>query len=195
VATGSDAAKAGLAVGDEIVTMDGHYVLSIADIQWALQKAPQQGIFKLGIQRHNERKLLTMDLPSNWRRRDGFAWRYTYNELKWKVLGLDQLKDVEEEEREKLGIEEDESAIRIGRVIQGTDRWRQTYCNLKAWNVGLRDEDIIVDIDLQRKLDASGFMAYILQQTKPGDDITLTVLRDGTRKQFKYQLNSLRNLK
>ena len=130
-----------------------------------------------------------------WNRRkpvpDEILWGYSYNELKWKVLGLDQLKEVNNEDGKRLGIQDDESAIRIGRVIQGESRWYRTYCNLEAWNVGLRDGDIILDIDGQGRLDESQFMAYILQEIKPRDNITLTVLRSGTRKKFTYQLNTL----
>ena len=192
VASGGEAERAGLKVGDRIHMVDGQPILSIADIQWTLNQAPKGGNLKLVVYREDARKQLTLELPEGWRRRGQFAWRYSYNELKWKVLGLDQLKEVNNEDRKRLAIQDDKSAIRIGRVIQGESRWYRTYCNLEAWNVGLRNGDIILDIDGQGRLDESQFMAYILQETKPRHNITLTVLRSGTRKKFTYRLNTLR---
>lgn len=192
VVAGSEAQKAGLKTGDQIRTFGGQHILSIADIQWVLHHAPKSGPLKLEVDRNGERRQLSLELPEGWRQRSQFAWRYSFNELKWKVLGLDQLKEVNDKERTRLGIQDGESAIRIGRVIEGKSRWQRTYCNLAAQRVGLRKGDIILDIDGRGRLDDSGFMAHILQRTKPRDSITLTVLRKGTRRKFAYRLNALK---
>ena len=187
-----EADRAGLRIGDQILRLAGQPILSIADIQWALHEAPDIGTISFEVDRNGEEKVISLTLPQGWRRRDGFAWRYAYNELKWKVLGLDQMKDIEEDQREKLGIGNRESAIRIGQVIRDKSPWFRTYCNLAAWKVGVRGGDIILDIDGQGRLDESGFMAYVLQETKPGDIINLTILRNGVRKKFTYRLNTLK---
>ena len=95
-------------------------------------------------------------------------------------------------ERRKLAIQGDESSIRIGEVIREKTRWHRLHCNLEAWKVGVRPGDIILDIDGRGRLSESGFLAYVLQEARPRDPITLTVLRDGARKRFTYPLGVLK---
>ena len=191
VASAGEAADAGLQVGDRIQRMNGQPVLSIADIQWVLDQAPKTGNLKLVVDRRGTQEQLNLKLTEGWKQRGKFAWRYSYNELKWKVLGLDQLRNLTEVKRKQLGIQKGESGIRIGKVITGKTRWHRANCNLSARRVGLRGGDVILSIDGQGRLDESRFMAYILQRTKPRDRITLTILRNGLRKKFTYPLKRL----
>lgn len=192
VTPGMEAAEAGLRPGDEILRMEDQPLLSIADVQWVLQQAPDEGTLALIVIRGGEEKRLTLTLRGGWRRRGEFAWRYTYNELKWKVLGLDRLAEVPEGERSALGIRDDESAIRIGDVMRDKTRWHRLNCNLEAWEVGIRSGDIILDVDGRGRQSESEFVAYVLQDRRPRDSITLTVLQDGARRRFTYPLNLLR---
>ena len=188
----SEADEAGLRSGDQILRLDGQPLLSIADVQWVLHQAPGTGTLHLVVARDDRQLRLTLKLREGWRRRGEFAWRYAYNELKWKILGLDKLTDVPDRERSALAIPDDESSIRIGEVMRNKTRWHRLNCNLEAWNVGVRPRDIILDVDGQGRQSQSEFMAYVLQDLRAGDKITLTVLRDGSRKRFTYPLNVLR---
>lgn len=192
VVPGGEAEKAGLQAGDRIRSAAGQPVLSIADVQWTLHQAPDRGTLRLVTERGGTERSVSLTLPDGWRRRSPFAWRYAYNELKWKVAGLDQLSDLDDSRRQAMGIGPGESAIRIGQVIRGTGRWQRTYCNLEAWKIGIRPGDIIVDVDGRGRLDQSGFLAYILQKTRPRQTITLRVLRNGSRKVFRYPLKALK---
>lgn len=192
VSPGGLAERAGLRAGDRILSVDGQPVISIADIQWALHRAPDRGSLRLEVSRGGRKNAMTLTLPAGWRRRGEFAWRYAYNELKWKVLGLDQLEALPDDRRRGLGVADGESALRIGRVIRGENRWYRTHCNLEAWKAGLRPGDVIVDIDGRGKLDESEFLAHVLQECRPGADITLTILRQRRRQKFTYPLNTLK---
>lgn len=192
VTPGSEAEEAGLRSGDQILRMEGQPLISIADVQWVLQQAPEEGTLAFVVERGGREKRLSLTLRKGWRRRGEFAWRYTYNELKWKVLGLDRLMEVPDGERRRLAIRDDESAIRIGDVMRDKTRWHRQRCNLEAWKAGLRPGDIILDADGKGRQSESEFMAYILQDTRPRDSITLTVLRDRGRRRFTYPLNVLK---
>ncbi len=60
-----------------------------------------------------------------------------------------------------------------------------------AHKAGLRRRDIILDVDGEDWQNESGFVAYILQRTKPAQEITLTVLCDGEQHRIRYPVKAI----
>lgn len=74
VAPDSFAAKAGLAAGDELVTLNGQRLISLADIQWALHTTPKDGKLTVTLRRKGATLEKTVALSGNWKESD-IAWR------------------------------------------------------------------------------------------------------------------------
>ena len=86
VAPGSIAERAGLRAGDEIATLAGQPLLSIADLQWVLHNAPAATKLPAQVRRAGEAVDLSLDLPEGWRRGD-ISWRATTWDLRRMGLG------------------------------------------------------------------------------------------------------------
>ena len=67
VATGSAADKAGLQPGDDIVSLDGQPLISIADVSWALHQAPEAASLSSEVVREGRRLSLPISLEAGWR--------------------------------------------------------------------------------------------------------------------------------
>ena len=86
VTPGSIAGRAGLKAGDEIVTLAGQPLLSIADLQWVLHNAPATTKLPAQVRRDGREVDLTLELPEGWRRGD-ISWRATTWDLRRMGLG------------------------------------------------------------------------------------------------------------
>lgn len=174
----SAAARAGLRVGDRIETLGGQPLLSIADLQWVLDNAPDQGKLAGRVRRGNAAESFELALPSGWRRSGEFAWRYAFNNLKAKIIGLDELDELDAPKRKELGVRTDEAAIRVGRVLRAN---RRNGVSGQARAGGMRSGDVVVGIDALGKCSESELIAYLLQRKSPGDKVKIRVLRGGER--------------
>jgi serine protease Do len=54
IASGSSAEKDGFRRADEILTLDGQPIISIADVQWVLHRAPENSTLPATVNRHGE---------------------------------------------------------------------------------------------------------------------------------------------
>ena len=86
VTADTPAGRAGLRAGDEITTLAGQPLLSIADLQWVLHNAPAATKLPAQVRRAGEAVDLTLDLPEGWRRGD-ISWRTTTWDLRRMGLG------------------------------------------------------------------------------------------------------------
>src|SRR4051794_14922618 len=68
VAPGSIAERAGLRDGDDIMALAGQPLLSIADLQWVLHKAPASTQLPAQMRRDGKIWNATLELPEGWRR-------------------------------------------------------------------------------------------------------------------------------
>jgi len=75
VAAGSIAEKAGLQVGDQITSFAEQPLIAIADVSWALHRAPNQASLECIVSRDGGSKILTLNLPEGWRRKSDVARR------------------------------------------------------------------------------------------------------------------------
>jgi serine protease Do len=166
VARDSAAARAGLRPGDLLGSVNGMSVASIADVQYALHRAPARGevivVWARGGKRHSAR----LHLEKGWRKTD-VSWR-------WSLRGVDPLPcvrgpDLDAEDRKDLGLSAKRLAFRQGAFLHPV-----------AEQAGIRHDDIITGVD-GRKLEmtARQFQAYVRLHYKVGDRVVFDVLRDG----------------
>ena len=181
VTTASIAGKAGLIVGDEIVTLAGQPLLSIADLQWALHNAPVTTKLPTQVRRAGKVMDLTLDLPEGWRRGD-ISWRATTWDLRRMGLGGLKLSKLDDGGRERAKLPKESMALRVEHVGEYGE-------HAVAKRAGFRKGDIIVSFDgTSGKMSESGLLAYALQEKRPGDEVAVTVLRNGEEKVMKFVL-------
>jgi hypothetical protein len=181
VAAGSIADRAGLRASDEIVTLAGQPLLSIADLQWALHGAPAPTKLRARIRRGGEAVDLTLDLPAGWRR-GNISWRVTSWDLRRMGLGGLKLAELDAERRAGAKLPEDALALRVEHVGEYGE-------HAVAKRAGFRTGDIIVSFDGRSgRMSESDLLAYALREKQPGDEVTVTVLRDGARETLKFAL-------
>lgn len=175
VAAGSPAQKGGFRSGDEILTLAGQPILSIADVQWVLHSARTPAQLKAELRREGRRASATLSLGKEWRRGSDLSWRTTTWDLRRMGLGGLILEDLPAGERERAGSAESGLALRV----QGVGEYGAHAVAKKA---GFQEGDIIVAFDGQtRAMTESGLLAYAVQKRMPGDIVSVTVLRAGAR--------------
>lgn len=171
VAAGSAAAVAGIAAGDELVTVSKQPLVSVADVQWAINAAPNEGQLALTLRRDGKTLDKTISLAKGWKKYD-IGWRAS----SW--YGL----------RQGLKTEPLSDAEKVSRNI-APDRLALAVKNLfgKSATVlgpaGVKKEDVIIAVDGQTKaLSESEFLVWLRLNHGPKDTVKFTILR-GTEKQ------------
>ena len=171
----SPAARSGFRAGDELVSLEGQPLLSIADVQWVLHNAAGEAALKAGVRRDGKVISLTLDLPRGWRRRDTISWRVSSWALRRMVTGGLVLEELSPKERTKAGVPGDGMALRVRHVGQFGP-------HAAAKNAGFRQGDIVVSFDgktdLPRETD---LLAYAVNAHKPGEKVQVVVRRGEER--------------
>jgi S1-C subfamily serine protease len=178
---GSIAERAGLKVGDEIVKLADQPLLSIADLQWVLHNAPPTGKLAADVRRGGQPLELMLDLPRGWRR-GNLSWRATTWDLRRMGLGGMQLQELTDQERAALGLKKDAMALLIRHLGEYGE-------HAVAKRAGLEKGDILVAFDGRSgRMTETDLIAYTTQQKRPDDEVDVTVLRKGERKNLRYAL-------
>src|SRR5262249_22203391 len=88
----------GFLPGDQIKTLDGQPLLSIADVQWVLHRASADGA-KLNAELVRAAKpvTLTLTLEKGWRQRDDISWRSSAWGLRRMATGGMKLENIDGE--------------------------------------------------------------------------------------------------
>ncbi len=177
----SIAGKAGLEDGDEIVILAGQPLLSIADLQWVLHGAPASAKLKAQVRRGGKLADLTLDLPRGWRRGD-ISWRATTWDLRRMGLGGLKLAEIDAEGRDRAKLSNKSMALRVEHVGEYGE-------HAVAKRAGFLTGDIIVSFDgLTSRKSESELLAYALQEKRPGDEVDVTVLRNGEKAALRFTL-------
>jgi serine protease Do len=175
VAPGSAAAKAGLAAGDVLATLNNLPVASFADAQYALHKGPKSGAIPVEWKRGTGSMRGTLEVVEGWRKTN----------LTWRASLLDILpslplsgEDLTAAEKKALGLPEARAAFRQDKFVHST---------LKA--VGLKAGDVIVGLN-GKGIDGTmdDFLGYVRREHLVGDMVTLNVLRDGKPTEIRMTL-------
>lgn len=173
VAVDSPAARAGMQKGDEIISINHQPLISVADVQWALDTAPPDGRLVATVSRDGKPKELSLTLPDQWRRRIDISWRVTTWGLRGMAFGGMLLEDLSDEERASRGIGKDRCALLVKHVGQyGT--------HAAAKRAGFQKDDIIIAIDdRSSRMTESELIGRLLQSRFPGDKAKALVMRSG----------------
>lgn len=168
VAKGSPADKAGLDVGDELLTAGGQPLISTADFQWVLHTSPADANLRVTVRRDGGR-ILTADiaLRGDWKEQSDIAWRASSWYGLRQGLKVEPLSAADKKSRE---IEPDQLALAVkGLFGKGAPK-------LQA--AGLRNGDVIVAVDGKSEgMTESAFLANLRLAHGPKDSVKFTVLR------------------
>ena len=177
VVSGSSAEKDGFRRADEILTLDGQPIISIADVQWVLHRTPENTTLPATVDRHGKEINLTLTLNPGWRKGSDISWRTTTGELRLVALGGMVLKDLSDAERQRSGIEDTEMALNVETVSRGR---RRSSGQTNAQRAGIRRGDIIVAYgDRTNRLTESGIIGYVLQDKPQAKTLPIKLLRNG----------------
>jgi serine protease Do len=170
----SPAGRAGLQAGDAIETADGQPILSIADMQWVLERKPTPGTATVEFVRSGEKRTAKLALDADWRKRDDFTWRTIAWPLRLQLLGF-RLTALPDAERKRLNLGAERSAYKVAELPPG---WVKE-ANRAAGNAGLKKGDVVVGFEGRTKFEEKDLLAFVALDRKPGDEMTVTVLRGG----------------
>ena len=171
VAPGSVAAIAGVKAGDDLLTLAGQSLGSIADIQWVLHNfSDDGGPLRVEVERPDGAMALTLKLEPGWRRRSDFGWRYRVaGYASWLWAGV--------------SFEDIPSGVL---VANRSPAWfkKPNRDARRAFEPG----DVIVDVDGITGFDRSELLAYLMREKRLGSTVELQVLRDGRRQAVSFRI-------
>ncbi len=166
VAAGSGAEKAGFKPGDRIVALDGQPVVSIADVQWVLQGAPETGSLKAEVERGGRKVEISAALAAGWRRAGTFV--FTGHVTGWYLQ---------------------EYLVGVMGANQGSNGKLALQVQMTMGTKGdVQKGDVITGVDGKDGLTVSEYLAYIAQKKAPGQRVDLTVNRGGMPRKASWVL-------
>ncbi|TWU02958.1 Trx7/PDZ domain-containing (seleno)protein [Stieleria varia] len=176
VTEGTPAAASRLQPGDDLLSMNGQPLVSMADVQWVLHNLnsePQE--VELLLRRDGAITKSSLSLPSEWRRLDDPRWRVSSWGMSRMMTGGMRLQALTDEERAERGIV-DGMALRASSV----GKYGPHATAMKA---GFLVDDIVVSYDgrtdLMREAD---LFAYANANRRPGDKVAVEILRGRDKK-------------
>lgn len=173
VAKDSAAAKAGFQVGDDLLSIQSQPLVSMADVQWALNQIPARGAeVQVQTKRGDQTQTITLSLPEGWRRWDDPSWRVSSWMMRRIAGGGMRLLPLDESERQKLDLRSP-MALRVANV-------GKYGLHATAHKAGVRVDDILIEFDGQSDLirEADVF-DHVNEKFRPGDRVQMKFLRNG----------------
>lgn len=182
VAEDSIAAKAGLKKGDDLVSLDGQPLVSIADVAWALHRAPNSGALAARVSRDGKERAMELELPDGWRAKSDISRRVGTWQMRAMALGGLLLEDLSPEARQERGLSADSMAL----FVKHAGEYGQHAAAKKA---GFQKNDTIVEIDgVTARLTESELIGRLLDKYPAGEKVRATVLRNGQRLKLAYPM-------
>ncbi len=173
VAANSSAAKDGFKPGDQILSLSGQPIISVADVQWVLHNAPDTARIPAVVSRAGKTANLTLNLPSGWRKATDISWRPTSWELRRMAFGGMKMDVLPDADRTKINIPAGQMALKLAHVGQYGE-------HALAKKAGFIKDDIIVSVDGRKDfLTESQLFTYLLQNKRPGSKVPAVVMRNG----------------
>jgi serine protease Do len=173
IADGSTADLAGLRTGDEVITLGGQAILSIADVQWVLHHTKSSQNLPVVVNRNGEQVSLTVKLAEGWRRQTDIAWRVSSWGMRRIGTGGAVFQPLTTQERRNGGVNLDGLALRVKHV-------GQYGAHGAAKRAGVKVGDILISYDSQVDDWApSQLLGYIGQKTVTGQKVVIRINREG----------------
>lgn len=178
VSKDSPAAKAGLQAGDEITSLSGQPLVSVADLSWVLHRSPETTTLPVSVKRNGSPVSLNLELNGGWRQKSNISRRVGTWDMRGMVLGGLLLEELPDAERAPLKLAEDALALRVKHVGQ-YDR------HAAAKRAGFKANDVIVEIDGSSARATEGqVIGRLLTGHRIGESVKATVLRGDQRLTF-----------
>lgn len=175
VAKDTIAQYSGFERGDELLTLGGQAVISIADVQWVLHHAEAPASLSALVRRGDKLQRLEVELPEQWRRETDISWRVTSWALRRMVTGGLLFEPTTPEQRADAGVKPLSLALRVKHV-------GQYGAHAAAKRAGFRVGDVVISFDGKREpWTTSQLLGYASQATRPGQRIPVVVMRNGQR--------------
>ena len=182
VAPGSMAAAAGFAAGDELLSIGGQPPVAVADVAWALHRAPDAGTLEAVVSRAGSQQRLTILLPDGWRTKSDISRRAGTWPMRAMAGGGLKLEDLSDEERQKRGLKPDQLAL----LAVGVGQYGK---HAAAKRNGFQKDDVIVEVDgLTERLTESEFIGTLLRKHPKPAQLPAVVLRGGQRVELKLPM-------
>ncbi len=175
VASGSIAEKAGLRRGDEFVSIGGQPPVSIADVAWALHRAPEFGTISALVVRDKVEKPITISLPAGWRAKADISKRVGTWQMRGMASGGLVLEDLSDDARSPRNLAKDKMSMLVKSVGQYGK-------HAAAKNAGFKKDDVIVELGgLSGRVTEGELIGLLLQTHQLGEKLKTTVLRGNER--------------
>ena len=182
VAPSSPAATAGLRAGDDIVSIDDAPLVSIANVNWALHRAPPAGALSLVITRGGQSKKLEIGLPDGWRRQSDVTLRGSIWPMRGMALGGMRIEVLPADRKQPLGLKPDALALLITNL-------GQYGMHAAAKNAGFLKDDVVVEVDGRKdEMNEGQLIDHLLTRRFPGEKVKVTVLRGGQKKSLELPM-------
>jgi serine protease Do len=175
VVSGSPAERSGLRPGDDLSSLAGQPLISIADVTWVLHRAPASGALVALVKRDGAERTVKLALPADWRRKADISRRVGTWPMRGMVTGGLVLDDLDDEERRRRGLGHDGMALLVKSVGQYGK-------HAAAKNAGFQKDDLIVQLagESARRTE-SEMIGHLLRNHQAGDQVQATVLRGDER--------------
>lgn len=176
VKPGSLADIRGFKAGDVLIQLNGQDPVSIADVQWILHRAGEEGTLAVVVLRGGAQTVgFTLRLPSGWREASDISWRTSSWFLRAVATGGLVLESLPAEDRRRRKLEDDQMALLVTHVGQYNK-------HAAAKRAGFQKDDLIISYDgITDPWRETDLFAHVLYKKKTGDRVPVTVLR-GDRK-------------
>jgi serine protease Do len=175
VASDSPAAKAGLQVGDELITFAGEPLISSADVSWALHRAEDSGWVAFTAKQGAGIKNGRIELPQGWRAKSDISKRVGTWPMRGMASGGMVLEDLSDELRAERGLGKDVLALFVKSVGQYGK-------HAAAKNAGFQKGDIVVALgEHSQRISEGAWIGIALQQHRAGEKLKASVLRGSER--------------
>ena len=182
VAKDSAAARAGVQAGDDLVSLNGQRLISIADLSWALHRAPASGNIPAMVKRGGAMKSLTLALPDGWRSQSDISKRVGTWGMRGMAFGGMVLEDLSDETRGERRLKKGELAL----LVKSVGQYGKHAAAKKA---GFQKDDVIVRLaDLGGRVTEGELIGVLLQKHHIGEELHATVLRGEQRVELKLPM-------
>lgn len=178
VQDGSPAAQAGLKAGESVTHVNGQAITSIADIQWVLHHLPNTKAHVTVRGRDSGEK--TLELKAGWKKTD-ISWRGSIWSLSPRLRVWTP--ELTRFERDEKGVPRDQLGLLVKWINKNRPGGRAAH------DSGLREGDVIVAVEGEsRRMTPPEFNVYIKLNYQVGEELPVTVLRDGQPREIRIKL-------